>query len=156
MGGVYPSTVLWWAIGEGDTSGRGPCVCHLGRHNVVSTSYRPGTQIRRAHVVVYHQPKDALLPDKGPETMVWPVFLNSHWSPGYKLWVSRVLLYDPCGQHRLCLATGWVTLSARDQEPGQEKNLLWFCVLGNWPLNSVPAWRLMFFLPADVILGLVL
>lgn len=88
-------------MGEGDTSGGGPCVCYLGRHYVVSTSYRPGTQIRRAHVMVYCQPKDALLPDKGPETMVWPVFLSSHWPLEFKLWVSRVLLYTLCGQHRL-------------------------------------------------------
>ena len=47
-----------------------------------------------------------------------------------------------------------VTLSIRDQELGQEKNLLWFCILGNWPLYSVQAWRLILILSIDVILGL--
>lgn len=62
-----------------EISGAGAYVCHLDRYNAISVSYIPGTQIRRIHVVVHYQPKDALLSDKGPETMDLPVLLNRHW-----------------------------------------------------------------------------
>lgn len=106
--------------------------------------------------IVHYQPKDALLSDKGPETMDLPVLLNRHWPLWVKLWVNRVLFYTPCGQHGLWLATSWVTLSIRDLEPGQEKNWLWFCILGSRPWNLVQAWRLILLQPTDVILGLAL